>query len=429
MGEILTGATLIEFDPPSVEQADLRVEGERITARGPVLAPGPGDEVTDISGRYVIPGLVVAHTHLYSSLARGSPPISPPPANFLEILQKLWWKLDRALDLPAVELSATLGALDALASGTTTVIDHHASPSAIDGSLFAVKKGIDVVGLRGVLCYEVTDRNGHPGAEAGLRENENFLVAGQGGRFRGMVGAHASFTLEDETLAQLAQLAEKYHVGIHIHAGEDLIDDVDAQRRGAAGVVDRLSRSGILGQRTVLAHATRLAWPDLSAVQNTGSWLIHNPRSNMGNSVGYATARKFGHRIALGTDGIGADLFAETQVAFLRALDAAAGIDPLKWISGGHRLAGDLFGVPFGRLREGGIADLVVLDYPSPTPVTADNLTSHVVYGFGSSMVDAVMVDGVWRLWAKTPLTVDRDQVYARAREEAPKLWQRMAAI
>jgi cytosine/adenosine deaminase-related metal-dependent hydrolase len=149
----------------------------------------------------------------------------------------------------------------------------------------------------------------------------------------------------------------------------------------------------------------------------------------MGNSVGYANAGKFGHRIALGTDGIGADLFAETQVAHLRALDAAMGIDVLKWISGGHKIASDLFGIPVGRLREGALADLVLLDYPAPTPLTAENLPSHVVFGFSAAAVDSVMVDGVWRSWARVPLTVEPAEILAQAREEAPKIWQRMAAI
>src|SRR5207245_437630 len=135
--------------------------------------------------------------------------------------------------------------LDALACGTTTLIDHHASPSAIEGSLFAVKKGVDLVGLRAVLCYEVTDRNGPAGRDLGLRESENFIVSGQGDRFRAVVGAHASFTLENETLAQIAALAAKYKVGIHMHLAEDVIDEIDAQRRGAPGVVDRLTRFGL----------------------------------------------------------------------------------------------------------------------------------------------------------------------------------------
>jgi cytosine/adenosine deaminase-related metal-dependent hydrolase len=274
MGEILKDATLIEFDPPSVERADLRIDGNRITARGPDLAPQVGDEVTDLAGKYLIPGLVVAHTHLYSALARGAPAVTPPPTNFVEILQRLWWKLDRALDLPSVELSATVGALDALASGATTLIDHHASPSAIDGSLFAVKKGIDRTGLRAVLCYEVTDRNGPEGRNAGLRENENFLVSGQGDRFRAMVGAHASFTLDDPTLEKLAELAGRFKVGVHMHLAEDLIDEVDATKRGSKGVVDRLRRFALLGPKAILAHGTRLNWEELSAVQNTGAWLV-----------------------------------------------------------------------------------------------------------------------------------------------------------
>lgn len=428
MGEILKGATLIEFDPPSVEVADLRIDGDRIAARGASLSPQPGDEVTSVRDKFIAPGLVVAHTHLYSYLARGMPPLTPPPVNFLDIQQRFWWRYDRSLDLPSVELAATVGALDALASGTTTVFDHHASSGAVEGSLFAVKKGVDRVGLRAVLGYEVSDRNGPAARDRAMRENESFLVAGQGGRFRALVGAHAAFTLEDATLDGLRTLAERYRVGVHLHVAEDRVDEVDARKRGFPGVVARLVHHGVLGPNAIAVHAVHLAWEELARVQSTGAWLVHCPRSNMGNFEIYAPAQKFGARAALGTDGIGADLFAEAQVAYFRSLEAAAGLDILKWIAGGHRLASQVFGAPLGRLREGALADLVLLDYAAPTPVTAENLTSHVVYGLSSGAVDAVMVDGVWRSWAKMPLTVERDELLRGARAAAPAIWARMTA-
>lgn len=427
MGEILKGATLLEFNPPRAERADLRVEGCAIAARGEDLRPKPGDRVADLAGKFVMPGLVCAHTHLYSALARGMPPPKAAPRGLLEILEKVWWKLDRALDEELVALSAQVGAAEALLSGVTTLVDHHASPSFIEGSLSAVRDGLEKVGARGVLCYEVTDRNGRHGRELGLKETEAFLRAGQTTRCRAMVGAHATMTLDDETLQALGALAKRFEVGVHLHVAESLDDERDALRRGAKGVMARLTGAGLLGPRSVLAHCTNLSWEELSAAQETGAWLVHNPRSNMHNAVGYAPARKFGSRKALGTDGLSGDLLAEAQVAVLRSEEAEAPIEPLAWLSGGQALASELFGAAIGSLTPGALADLVVLDYPSPTPVVGSNLASHVTFGIGAAHVDGVMVDGAWRVWARQVLGVDMAELRARAAEAARRLWGEVA--
>ncbi len=426
MAEILKGATLVELSPARVEKADLRVEEGRITARGGDLPPMPGDRVTDLTGRYVMPGLVVSHTHLYSALARGMPPPAQQPRGFVEILEKIWWKLDRALDEPTVELCGTVGAAEALFAGVTTVIDHHASPNFIEGSLFTLRKGIDAVGLRSVLCYEVTDRNGKEGRDAGLRESEAFLRSGQTSRCRALVGGHASFTLDPDTLERMVQLAREFGVGIHIHVAESPDDERDSRKRFESNVLTRLAGAGVLGPHTILAHGTHLSWEELSAAQQSGSWLIHNPRSNMNNAVGYAPAGKFGARKALGTDGIGADMLAEMQAGFFRGCEAGYPIDALRWLSGGHSLATELFGTPIGQLEAGAVADLMILDYPTPTPISAENLGGHLLFGLSSANVDSVMVDGIWRLWARQVLALDYRETLARSHEAARILWSRM---
>ncbi|HVE86717.1 MAG TPA: amidohydrolase family protein [Myxococcales bacterium] len=428
MGTVLKGGTVIELEPASVERVDLRVEGGLIAARAPMIAPQEGDEVVDLNGKLVMPGLVCAHHHLYSALARGMPPVSPAPENFQQVLERIWWRLDRALTPDMVHVSATVGALDALLSGTTTIIDHHASPSAIDGSLTRVARGVNEVGLRGILCYEVTDRNGPEGTEQGLVENATFIRKAQG-RFRGMAGAHAAFTLGHEALGMLRQLVETTGTALHIHLAEDPSDERLSFERFGDVPVTRLLDHGLLQPGTIVAHAVHLSWPELSQVIGSGAWLVHNPRSNMNNQVGYAPAGKFGSRSTVGTDGIGADMFAEVQLAHFRARESGQPIEPLHLLANGHRLVSKAFGMEVGPMREGAAADLLVLDYRSPTPVTAENLEAHLVYGFGARQVESVMVDGIWRLWARRPLSVNPDVVTEQSRQTARELWSRMAAL
>src|SRR6187397_1842655 len=234
---LLTGATLVGLDPAHVEGADLRIDGERIAERGHGLR---GGEAVDLTGCLVLPGLVNAHTHLYSALARGMPWPSPPPRSFIEILEKVWWRLDRALDEDAVFHSAMAGAIEAARSGTTMLIDHHSSPSFVAGSLDVIRSAVEAVGLRSVLCYEVTDRNGTAGRDAGLAESERFLSSSPGPLTRGMVGAHASFTLSDDSLGRLSALAASAVSGVHIHVAEDRADVEDCGARHGLSLLDRL---------------------------------------------------------------------------------------------------------------------------------------------------------------------------------------------
>ena len=428
---LLRDATLATLQPAAVERADLRIEDGRIVARAPELAPRAGEETVDLAGALVLPGFVNAHTHLYSALARGMPPPAEPPRSFVEILEKVWWRLDRALDEEAVRLSALVGAIDAARSGTTLLVDHHASPSFIRGSLDTVRRAVEEVGLRSVLCYETTDRNGVEGRDAGLAESAAFLEGGAAALTRARVGAHASFTLADESLDRLAAVARGAGSAIHVHVAEDRADVDDAVRRGAAGVVDRLRRHGLLVRDALLVHAVHLDERELAEVQDAGAWLVHCPRSNMNNAVGRARVELFDHA-ALGTDGMDEDLLAEARAAFLRMRDdgrpdafaAAIGL-----LAGGHRLASALFGLSFGRLEPGAPADLVALDYTPPTPLTADNLAGHLLFGLDRSHVRSTMVAGRYVMRDRAIVTVDEAAVLSQARAAAARLWERMQAL
>ncbi|MEX0613419.1 MAG: amidohydrolase family protein, partial [Pirellulales bacterium] len=247
MATFFRDALLVQLDPPRVEAGNLRLADGLIARVGADVVADAGDEVVDCGGAVLMPGLVNGHTHLYSALAAGMPPPPRRPRNFHEILQFIWWRLDRAHTLESVEVSGQIGALVALRCGTTTLIDHHASPNAIEGSLSALEAGIAAVGCRGVLCYETTCRNRPTEAGEGLAENERYIRLCQqrrDGRFAGLVGAHASFTLDDEALAGCADLADRLKTGVHIHVAEDPIDEQLTRERYNGRILDRFGLNG-----------------------------------------------------------------------------------------------------------------------------------------------------------------------------------------
>jgi putative selenium metabolism protein SsnA len=438
----LTGGTVVvALDPPEVAPADILLAGDRVVAVGPGAAGSapPGASRRDCSGTLILPGNVCAHHHLYSALARGMPFGLAGPTNFVEILQRVWWRLDRALDEESIRASALRGGLDALHAGTTTIVDHHASPNAIDGSLDIIADALAEVGVRSVLCYEVTDRDGPERAAAGIDENLRFmrgLVRAPRALARGMMGAHASFTLSDDTLAGCADGALASGTGVHIHVAEDGADQRDAIARGSRRVTDRLAAAGIITDRALLAHCVHLDATEIGLVDASGATVVVNPRSNMNNGVGHSpfTPRpgRVG-RVALGTDGIGGDLFAESHAGFFRARETDLATDsswPLAALAEGARLAGGAYGEPLlGTLTVGAPADLTVLDYPGPTPVGADNLAGHWVFGLSAMQVRDVFVAGELVIADGRSTRVDELKVAAESRAQTERLWARLERV
>lgn len=336
------------------------------------------------------PGLVCAHHHLYSTLARGMPALPRVPRSFTEILDLLWWRLDQALDLELVRWSALLGAVEALESGTTGIVDHHASPGAIDGSLDVIAEACAEVGVRVRCSYEVTDRHGPAGASAGLAENERFLRGGG----RGHVGAHACFTLSDDTLARVVGLADELGVGVHIHVGEDAADGrAEARLRPHAR------------DSWVLAHCV-VAAPPLAGT------VVHNPRSNLNNAVGYARPARWaaaGNVVALGSDGIGAAMLAEAQLAYAaqRADDITATPDAAwAWLAGGQHLIPEV------------ADDEVTWHADSADPW-------HLAFTPGVR-AERVVVGGEVVVENGVCTKVDAERIRARAWEEAQRLWSQL---
>jgi putative selenium metabolism protein SsnA len=426
---VLAGGTVTtSLDPPLLVSGDVAIEGDRVLSVG----PGATGEILDCSGCLVLPGNVCAHHHLYSALARGMPYRLEPPQSFVQILQRVWWRLDRALDDDAVWLSAWSGGADALLSGTTTVMDHHASPMAIPGSLERIADALCGLGLRSVLCYEVSDRDGPERAAAGIEENRRHLAAASG-LTRGMVGAHASFTLSEETLAGCVELARSFGVGVHVHVAEDDADERDCQTRFGRRVVQRLAEAGALEGGALLAHCVHVDEREAAVIHEAGAAVAHNPRSNMNNRVGRAPVAALGDRLALGTDGIDGDMFAESRTAYWRAREADPSIGPewvLRRMASSARVAGSTFGEPLlGRIEAGAPADLVVLDYAPPVPLVAENLAGHWVFGLTARHVRDVIVGGEIVVRDGRLAHASEDDLRARCREAAEALWRRLDAV
>jgi cytosine/adenosine deaminase-related metal-dependent hydrolase len=331
------------------------------------------------------PGLVCSHHHLYSTLARGMPAPPRTPATFLEVLEQIWWRLDTALDLEMLEWSAKLGALEALEAGCTAIVDHHESPNAIEGSLSVIADACAEVGVRVSTCYGVTDRHGPDGARRGLTENDRYLAGGG----RGMVGVHAAFTCSDDTLHAAADLARRHGVGVNIHVAEGP-DDVAAP--------DRLA--GLTDDDWLLVHGVHL--PDGHRLRGT---IVHNPRSNLNNAVGYARPTRFTNPVALGTDGIGADMLAEFQLAFVAARSADVTVSPdvaWSWLEQGWVVFPDA------------LADVVTWSYAPMEPW-------HLAYTPTVRAVD-VDIDGQPVLRAGEATRVDGGEIRAKAVEQARRL-------
>lgn len=334
------------------------------------------------------PGLVCAHHHLYSALARGMPAPARTPKCFREILELVWWRLDKALDLEMIRWSAKLGAVEALERGTTAIIDHHASPSAIEGSLSVIAESCAEVGVRLSTCYEVTDRNGLEEARAGLAENERYLRSGG----RGYVGAHACFTLSDETLDAVAGLASDLGTGVHIHVAEGVED-------AAAG--ERLEKRAT--EAWLIAHAVHLD-------RELAGTIAHNPLSNMNNGVGYAAPARRPNRIVLGTDGIGGDMLEAARMAYFKHREDDVTASPetaWSWLQAGFEL--------FPEARN----DEVLWSYTPMSPW-------HIAFTPGVRPID-VVVDGEKVLENGKPTRVDATEVRAKAREQALRLFERLA--
>lgn len=412
-------------------------DGEKVVAVGDATAlrkQYPQAEAVDCGGKLVLPGFICTHHHFYSTMARGMCPPGEPAANFVQVLERLWWKLDKALTEEDVTVSAQIPVLECIRNGTTTVIDHHASPSCREGSLDRIEKVVRQGGIRASLCYEVSDRNVKGG---GIAENERFIKkVGKGdGKIAAMMGLHASFTVSDESVERCVGIARDHGVGCHIHVAEDAADRKDSVDKFGVPTVARLQRLGATGEKSIFVHCIHIDEPEMDALASTHTIVVHNPESNMNNAVGVSKVLamlKKGILVGLGTDGMSSDMLAQMRCAYLlHRLDqrdprVAFCEAPQLLLQNNAEIVRRQFGLELGRIQEGGPADLAVLDYLPPTPLDAGNFLGHFIFGLPDAVVDTTVCAGKILMRNKKILTLDEEKIAARSRELAPQMWKRL---
>jgi putative selenium metabolism protein SsnA len=408
-----------------------------IGATRAMLAAYPAERFVDAHRGLIMPGLINAHMHLYSTFARGMALKDDAPGNFVEILERLWWRLDKVLTLDDVYLSAVVAMIDCIRNGTTTIFDHHSSPGAISGSLFQIADAAHLTGLRSCLCYEVTDRDGADVARQSIEENRAFLDScrqSNDNLLRGLFGLHASFTLSDHTLAECCSANAAFDAGFHVHVAEAAADVAQCQREHGKRVVERFHEWGILGSKTIAAHCVHVDDREIGLLQSTKTNVIHNPESNMGNAVGCAPVLKMverGVRVGLGSDGYTSDMFESLKVANLlhkhESGQPAAGWTepPAMLFERNAEIASGCFGNPVGKLVPGALADIIVVDYDPPTPITAANINGHLLFGAAGRAVRTSIIGGRVAMLDRELPGIDEAQIMAQAREAAARLWQR----
>lgn len=436
---LIGNGRVITRDPdcPWLELGGVAVEDGRIREVGPwpdLRERYPEAELLDAHGGVIMPGLINTHEHIYSAMARGLSVRGYHPGGFLDILEGMWWNIDRHLTLEQTRLSAMTTLIDCVENGVTTVFDHHASFFCIPDSLSAIEEAAQTVGIRRCLCYEVSDRDGKEKAREAVLENERFIRYAQQdetGMVAAMMGLHASFTLSDETLA-FAAAHRPEGVGYHIHVAEGAYDLEHCQKTYGKRLVERLHDMDILGPKTLAAHCIYINEDEMELLRETDTMVVHNPESNMGNACGCPPTMDLCHRgvlTGLGTDGYTHDMLESYKVAnilhkhHLKDPNAAWGEVPEMLFNGNPKIAGRYFDTPLGVLKPGYGADVIVTDYIPNTPMDGNNCNSHILFGMtGRSVIHTVCAGRV--LMRDRELTFcDEEAVNARVRASAQELW------
>lgn len=442
---LITHGMLITWDIPNQILPDHAI----YISDGIVQQIGPSDALEakhplirqlDARGQLVMPGNINAHNHFYSALSCGVQTPGDVPFTLPTILERIWWPFDLALRQEEVYYSAMVGIIDAIRHGTTTLFDHQSSPNYNDGVLDMIASAIEEGGLRAVLSFEVTDRNGPELAKAGIQENIRFIQRCKreevaGGRIAANFGIHAPMTVSDATLSTCREAAPE-DIGFHLHVGEHVYDQVRSLAMTGSRSIDRLHKHNMLNDRTILAHAIHLDSREVNLVAEAGTWISHQPRSNMATGAGVAEVESYlrcGVRVCLGNDGLLNTMWQEAQTAFFlqkihfrdaRRLPEQQLVEMA--VYNNAALASLYFPkARVGVIKPGSFADLIFVDYQPATPLSVDNLASHIIYRFCESMITSTIVQGRVLMQDRVLLMLDEPRIKARAREIVPEFWKR----
>jgi putative selenium metabolism protein SsnA len=416
---VLKNASYIDWQTLDFKKTDIVVEeGMDAEIRFGTEDVAKDATVIDCAGMIVMKSFVVGHHHAYSALSRGMGAPRKSPSNFYEILEYVWWTLDKALDKDMVEASAYATAIACAKAGSTFVIDHHASPNFIKGSLDIMAKAFDRVGLSHLLCYEITDRDGLDKAEAGLEETSDYLKHRQG-----LVGLHASFTVGDASLKKAVDLMQSTRSGIHIHVAEDLYDQEHCVNHHEKRVVERLHEFGALdSSKTILGHCLHLSDGEREILNQSKAWVVQNTESNLNNNVGYFNSEGLGSNIMMGTDGMHSDMLRSAQQAFF----VGQGFDSINYPESYRRFRNAHHYLSQNSFNGDGENNLVVMDYQSPTPIDKDNFLGHFIFGFQSADVKHLISNGKLILKDRQLQTVNESEILKFTRQQAKRLWEKM---
>ena len=432
-GTVITRAEAHPWYPDGA----VAMEGSTIKEVGPLAElreKYPQAEFVDARGGIIMPGLINAHTHIYSGLARGLAIDGNNPTNFLEVLEGTWWNIDRHLTLDGTRASAYATVLDCIRDGVTTIFDHHASFREIPGSLFAIKDVCRELGMRACLCYEVSERDGAEKTDQAIRENADFARwAGDNDddMIRAMFGGHALFTISDKTFERMVK-ANDGMTGFHIHVSEGMNDVYDSLRNYGCRPVNRLLYNGILGDKTLLGHCIHLSPAEMDIIRETGAMVVNNPESNMGNAVGCSPVLQMfqkGITVGMGTDAYTHDMLESLKV-FLIIQRHNAALPNVGWCEAMDMLfrnnaaiAAKYFKKPLGVLKPGAAADIIVMDYKPFTPFSADNIDGHMLFGMMGKNCRTTIINGRVLYKDREFVDIDEDKINAFCMEQSKKLW------
>ncbi len=394
----------------------------------------PDSEFVDAKGGVIMPGLINAHTHIYSGLARGLSIDGNNPTNFLEILEGTWWAIDRKLTLSRTKASAYATALECIRDGVTTIFDHHASFGEIPGSLFAIKDVVKELGLRSCLCYEVSERDGAEKTDQGIKENADFAKWAKDendSMIKAMFGGHALFTISDKTFEKMVG-ANDGMTGFHIHVAEGMNDVYDSLRNYGCRPVNRLLYNGILGEKTLLGHCIHISPAEMEILKETGTMTVNNPESNMGNAVGCAPVLQMmqkGITVGMGTDAYTHDMLESLKV-FLIIQRHNAALPNVAWGEGvkmlfdnNGRIAEKYFGRPVGIIKKGAVADVIIMDYKPFTPFSNENIDGHMIFGMMGRHCRTTIINGRVLYKDREFVDIDEEKINAFILEQSRELW------